>query len=146
LFAEYTLVNLRADEENHNSRFILIKYLLTGLKNMPIYEYKCQECGNHLEAMQKISDEPLKECPKCGGNLEKQWSRSGFQFKGTGWYVTDYAGKAATESSSAETKADAKNETKTDAPKTSAGGESTGSADGASKSETTTTSSDKSKP
>ncbi|HEX9931139.1 MAG TPA: zinc ribbon domain-containing protein [Pyrinomonadaceae bacterium] len=114
---------------------------------MPIYEYKCQECGNHLEAMQKISDEPLKECPKCGGNLEKQWSRSGFQFKGTGWYVTDYAGKTATESGSAETKSDAKSEpAKTDAPKTSSGGESTASADGASKSETKTASSDKSKP
>ncbi|HEX8398086.1 MAG TPA: zinc ribbon domain-containing protein [Pyrinomonadaceae bacterium] len=113
---------------------------------MPIYEYKCQECGNHLEAMQKISDEPLKECPKCGGNLEKQWSRSGFQFKGTGWYVTDYAGKAATESSSAETKSDTKSEpAKTDAPKTSSGGESTASADTASKSETKTASSDKSK-
>jgi len=111
---------------------------------MPIYEYKCQECGNHLEAMQKISDEPLKECPKCGGNLEKQWSRSGFQFKGTGWYVTDYAGKAATEKGS-ESKSETKSETKTDAPKTSAGGESTGSTDTASKSETTT-SSDKSKP
>ncbi len=110
---------------------------------MPIYEYKCQECGNHLEAMQKISDEPLKECPKCGGNLEKQWSRTGFQFKGTGWYVTDYAGKTATESGSAETKSET---AKTEAAKTSAGGESTGSADTASKSETTTTSSDKSKP
>ncbi len=109
---------------------------------MPIYEYKCLQCGNHLEAMQKISDEPLKECSKCGGNLEKQWSRTGFQFKGTGWYVTDYAGKAATESGSNETKS----ETKTDAPKTSAGGESTASADGASKSETTTATSDKSKP
>jgi putative FmdB family regulatory protein len=109
---------------------------------MPIYEYKCQECGNHLEAMQKISDEPLKECPKCGGNLEKQWSRTGFQFKGTGWYVTDYAGKTATESGSAETKSET---AKTEAAKTSAGGESTGSADGASKSETKTASSDKSK-
>jgi putative FmdB family regulatory protein len=108
---------------------------------MPIYEYKCQSCGSHLEAMQKISDEPLKECPKCGGNLEKQWSRTGFQFKGTGWYVTDYAGKSATESSGAETKSET---SKTESPKTSAGGESTGSADTASKSETKTASSDKS--
>jgi hypothetical protein len=41
--------------------------------------------------MQKISEDPLKECEKCGGTLEKQWSLSGFQFKGAGWYVTDYA-------------------------------------------------------
>ena len=62
---------------------------------MPIYEYKCLECGNSLEKMQKVSDEPLTVCEKCGGKLEKQWSLSGFQFKGAGWYVTDYAGKKA---------------------------------------------------
>lgn len=60
---------------------------------MPIYEYKCLDCGTHLEKMQKVSDEPLTVCENCGGKLEKQWSRSGFQFKGEGWYVTDYAGK-----------------------------------------------------
>ena len=60
---------------------------------MPIYEYKCTECGTHLEKMQKVSDAPLTVCENCGGKLEKQWSRSGFQFKGEGWYVTDYAGK-----------------------------------------------------
>ncbi len=58
---------------------------------MPIYEYKCQDCGHQVEVMQKVSDEPLKECEKCGGKLEKQWSLSGFQFKGAGWYKTDYA-------------------------------------------------------
>lgn len=45
--------------------------------------------------MQKVSDEPLTVCEKCGGKMEKQWSLSGFQFKGAGWYVTDYAGKKA---------------------------------------------------
>jgi len=60
---------------------------------MPIYEYKCVDCGIQLEKMQKVADEPLKVCENCGGKLEKQWSRSGFQFKGEGWYVTDYAGK-----------------------------------------------------
>jgi putative FmdB family regulatory protein len=60
---------------------------------MPIYEYKCKDCDNHFEIMQKISEDPLKECEKCGGSLEKQWSLSGFQFKGAGWYVTDYAGQ-----------------------------------------------------
>lgn len=60
---------------------------------MPIYEYKCVECGTHIEKMQKVSDAPLTVCENCGGKLEKQWSRSGFQFKGEGWYVTDYAGK-----------------------------------------------------
>ncbi|HEV7699432.1 MAG TPA: FmdB family zinc ribbon protein [Pyrinomonadaceae bacterium] len=60
---------------------------------MPIYEYKCQQCGAHVEKRQSVSDAPLITCEKCHGKLEKQWSLSGFQFKGAGWYVTDYAGK-----------------------------------------------------
>ncbi len=60
---------------------------------MPIYEYKCQQCGANYEKRQSVSDEPLTTCEKCHGPLEKQWSLSGFQFKGAGWYVTDYAGK-----------------------------------------------------
>ena len=60
---------------------------------MPIYEYKCAECEAHIEKMQKVSDEPLTVCEVCGGKLEKQWSLSGFQFKGAGWYVTDYSSK-----------------------------------------------------
>jgi putative FmdB family regulatory protein len=60
---------------------------------MPIYEYKCQQCGVHFEKRQSVSDAPLTTCEKCHGKLEKQWSLSGFQFKGAGWYVTDYAGK-----------------------------------------------------
>ena len=62
---------------------------------MPIYEYKCQQCGLHFEKRQSVSDEPLTTCEKCHGKLEKQWSLSGFQFKGAGWYVTDYGGKTA---------------------------------------------------
>jgi len=62
---------------------------------MPIYEYKCQQCGAHFETRQSVSDDPLTTCEKCHGRLEKQWSLSGFQFKGAGWYVTDYAGKKA---------------------------------------------------
>lgn len=58
---------------------------------MPIYEYKCLKCASHVEKMQKVADKPLKKCEECGGKLEKQWSLSGFQFKGAGWYVTDYA-------------------------------------------------------
>ncbi len=60
---------------------------------MPIYEYKCLQCGVHVEKRQSVSDGPLTACEKCHGKLEKQWSLSGFQFKGAGWYVTDYAAK-----------------------------------------------------
>ena len=71
---------------------------------MPIYEYSCQKCGAHMEVMQKISDKPLARHAKCGGKLSKEWSRTGFQFKGTGWYVTDYAGKKADAKEGGESK------------------------------------------
>lgn len=61
---------------------------------MPIYEYACQKCKAHIEILQKITDKPLIKCQKCGGKLEKQWSQTSFQLKGSGWYVTDYAPKA----------------------------------------------------
>jgi putative FmdB family regulatory protein len=77
---------------------------------MPIYEYACRKCKAHIEILQKLSDKPLTRCKKCGGKLEKQWSTPGIQFKGTGWYVTDYAGRKADKKESKETdaKADAK--------------------------------------
>jgi len=79
---------------------------------MPIYEYSCRKCGAHMEVMQKISDKPLARHAKCGGKLEKEWSRTGFQFKGTGWYVTDYAGKKPDAAETKEAKADGAAETK----------------------------------
>jgi putative FmdB family regulatory protein len=58
---------------------------------MPIYEYQCKSCGHELEAMQKISDDPLKECPACGDlALTKLISAAGFRLKGGGWYETDF--------------------------------------------------------
>ncbi len=60
---------------------------------MPIYEYTCQKCQAQIEIMQKLSDQPLKRHSECGGKLEKQWSQTSFQLKGSGWYVTDYAAK-----------------------------------------------------
>jgi putative FmdB family regulatory protein len=88
---------------------------------MPIYEYKCQKCGEHFERRQSVSDEPLKVCEKCGGELEKQWSLSGFQFKGGGWYVTDYAGvkKGGKDSSGESTaKSDAASKPSGESPST----------------------------
>lgn len=60
---------------------------------MPIYEYQCDKCGELQEALQKISDKPLTKCAHCSGKLHKLVSHSTFHLKGTGWYVTDYAGK-----------------------------------------------------
>lgn len=60
---------------------------------MPIYEYQCEKCGTRIEKRQSVSEKPPKVHEECGGELVKQISLSGFQFKGAGWYVTDYAGK-----------------------------------------------------
>lgn len=57
---------------------------------MPLYEYKCDECGEVFEVVQKVSDPPLKICIKCGGQVSKMLSSPAIQFKGSGWYVTDY--------------------------------------------------------
>jgi putative FmdB family regulatory protein len=58
---------------------------------MPIYEYKCEQCGHAMEAIQKFSDDPLTECPECGKPaLKKQISASAFHLKGNGWYQTDF--------------------------------------------------------
>jgi putative FmdB family regulatory protein len=82
---------------------------------MPIYEYACRKCGAHVEALQKISDKPLVKCKKCGGRLEKQWSSAGIQFKGAGWYVTDYARKGAdNKGEGAETNSEMKSDAKSD--------------------------------
>lgn len=62
---------------------------------MPIYEYQCKSCGHELEAFQKLSDDPLKECPSCGDlELSKLISAAGFRLKGGGWYETDFKGSS----------------------------------------------------
>jgi putative FmdB family regulatory protein len=60
---------------------------------MPIYEFRCKKCNDQIEVFQKHSDKPPTRCRQCGGRMEKQFSRTSVQFKGEGWYVTDYARK-----------------------------------------------------
>jgi len=82
---------------------------------MPIYEYRCETCGKKFEVIQKFSDAPLTAHEGCGGHVERLISPPALQFKGSGWYVTDYAGGKSSESKSdakAEGKSDAKTETK----------------------------------
>jgi putative FmdB family regulatory protein len=62
---------------------------------MPLYEYECTKCGHRFEKIQKFSDKPVKKCPKCGGRVEQTISAPAVQFKGSGWYVTDYAKKSS---------------------------------------------------
>jgi putative FmdB family regulatory protein len=68
--------------------------------SLPLYEYRCRKCGARVEKIQKFSDKPLRTCEKCGGELERLVSAPAIQFKGTGWYVTDYARKSSPEASS----------------------------------------------
>lgn len=70
---------------------------------MPIYGYICEKCGSHMEALQKVSDAPLKRCQKCRGKLEKIVSRTSFQLKGGGWYATDYSSKPSKKPEKSET-------------------------------------------
>jgi putative FmdB family regulatory protein len=67
---------------------------------MPLYEYQCKKCGHRFERIQKFSDKPIKKCPECGGPVEQTISAPAVQFKGSGWYVTDYAKKAQAPASS----------------------------------------------
>ena len=61
---------------------------------MPLYEYQCEKCGHRFEKIQKFSDKMVKKCPECGGRVEQVISAPAVQFKGSGWYVTDYAKKS----------------------------------------------------
>jgi len=67
---------------------------------MPLYEYLCKKCGHRFEEIKKFSDKQPKKCPECGGVIEQVISAPAVQFKGSGWYVTDYAKKGASSGSS----------------------------------------------
>ncbi len=77
----------------------IMKTDLTRGGCLPLHEYRCLKCGAHFEKIQKFSDLPLGVCEKCGGRLERLLSSPAIQFKGSGWYVTDYARKSAAEPS-----------------------------------------------
>ena len=67
---------------------------------MPLYEYECKKCGHRFEKIQLYSDKMVKKCPECGGQVEQMISAPAVQFKGSGWYVTDYAKKSSSPGSS----------------------------------------------
>ena len=82
---------------------------------MPIYEYRCAACKHELEALQKLSDAPLRTCPKCGKNeLSKLMSAAGFHLKGSGWYATDFKNSGAKPAAKDAAKSDSKSEAKTE--------------------------------
>ena len=101
---------------------------------MPLYPYRCTQCGHRFEKIQHFNAEPEKVCPECGGALERLLTAPGLQFKGAGWYVNDYAAKGSSSSGDgaaasekadkkSETKPETKSETKSESKSTS-GGES----------------------
>ena len=77
---------------------------------MPLYEYQCKKCGHRFEKIQKFSDPKVKKCPECGAAVEQVISAPAVQFKGSGWYVTDYARKSSASSSSESKKEEKKSE------------------------------------
>jgi len=82
---------------------------------LPLYPYRCTECGYRFEKIQRFNAKPEKVCPKCGGALERPLTAPGLKFKGSGWYVNDYSGKkssATVEAAPAAAKSEAKAETK----------------------------------
>ena len=101
---------------------------------MPLYEYQCTKCDNRFERIQKFSDPLVTECPLCGGKVERTISVPAIHFKGSGWYVTDYANKSSSSKSTksddkpgsgGDSKADGKSESKADSkPETKSSTES----------------------
>jgi putative FmdB family regulatory protein len=111
---------------NSGSSFTVLGGRLKEERPVPIYEYECESCHHRVELIQRFSDKPLKKCAKCGGPLHKVLSPPALVFKGTGWYVTDYAragqnggnGKAESRKSDAATDTGGKSDAaKSDAKK-----------------------------
>jgi putative FmdB family regulatory protein len=91
---------------------------------MPLYEYECKKCHHRFEKIQKFSDRMVKKCPDCGGPVEQMISAPAVQFKGSGWYVTDYAKKSSAQSSSDGSGKDSKKEDKSKSESSSKEGSS----------------------
>jgi putative FmdB family regulatory protein len=101
---------------------------------MPTYEYRCKECGEHLEVVQAFTDDPLTECPACGGPLRKVFGNIGITFKGSGFYKTDSRKSSATSSSKSESKSESKSDSSSESSSSS-------SSEGGSKTDTASSSS-----
>jgi putative FmdB family regulatory protein len=87
---------------------------------VPLYEYECTKCHKRTEKIESVSGPHLRKCPHCGGKVESVLSAPAIQFKGAGWYVTDYAGKKGTDSESKSTATDSSKDTSKETAKDSA--------------------------
>jgi putative FmdB family regulatory protein len=115
---------------------------------MPLYEYECKKCGHRFEKIQLYSDKMVKKCPECGGQVEQMISAPAVQFKGSGWYVTDYAKKPSSAgSSSGDSSKDKKDDKpKSDGASKESSSKDSSSKDGSSKESSSTASSSKESP
>ena len=86
---------------------------------MPLYEYECQSCGRRFEVIQKFSDAPVVGCEVCGGAVQKLAASPAIQFKGTGWYITDYARKSSGGNGNREASKDSSNPSASSSPSSS---------------------------
>jgi putative FmdB family regulatory protein len=110
---------------------------------MPLYEYECKKCGHRFEKIQKFSDKMVKKCPDCGGSVEQMISAPAVQFKGSGWYVTDYAKKSSSPGSGGDSGSKDK---KDDKPKSDSGSKESSTKEGSSKESSSKESSSKEGP
>jgi putative FmdB family regulatory protein len=92
--------------------------LLESVKTLPLYAYRCTQCGHKFEKIQNFSAEEEKECPKCHGVLERPLTAPGLNFKGAGWYVNDYAPKSSAQASDSDSKPNSDSDKKTPAAET----------------------------
>ncbi len=100
---------------------------------MPLYEYECKKCGHRFEKIQKFSDKMVKKCPECGGQVEQMISAPAVQFKGSGWYVTDYAKKSSSQGSPGNSGDSSSKEKKDDKPKSDSSSKDSSSKESSSK-------------
>jgi putative FmdB family regulatory protein len=100
---------------------------------MPLYEYECKKCGHRFEKIQKFSDKMVKKCPECGGQVEQMISAPAVQFKGSGWYVTDYAKKSSAPGAPGSSGDSSSKDKKDDKPKSDSGSKDSSSKDSSSK-------------
>jgi putative FmdB family regulatory protein len=111
-----------------------VLFLHNVSESMPLYEYECEKCGHRFEKIQKFSDKMVKKCPECGGKVEQMISAPAVQFKGSGWYVTDYANKSNAPSSDGGIKDSKKDDkSKSDGSSTESSAKVTSSAETSSK-------------
>ena len=91
---------------------------------MPLYEYQCDACTKRFERIQKFSDPPIETCPGCGGAVRKLLSSPAIQFKGSGWYITDYAKKSSSDDAKKSTSSTESAASSDSSSSTSSGGSS----------------------